>query len=284
MHGGGSERQIVHLLNHLDRQQFEPFLYLVYRNGPLLSVLPDDVPVVSFEERVPVTGIYLPGRMHSRRVHDFAAYLKEVRADVSYDRTFLMTLISAAGAQKVGVPNISTIVTNPETGFAPVAGRFQWIKRRMLHRLYNHSTRVLAVSQGAREAAIRFYGIRPGVIERHRNGVDTAAIQAMAAVPVNNEWWNAPARWPGARRLRMVSAGRLNSQKGFHHLVTAAAELRRRDTQFDLRVAILGDGSQRDVLQRQIDALEMGDFIRLAGFQTNAPAWYQTADLFVLPS
>jgi glycosyltransferase involved in cell wall biosynthesis len=284
MHGGGSERQIVHLVNHLDRREFEPFLYLVYRTGPLLSMIPKDVQVVSFEERVSRTGIYLPGRMHSRRVHDFAAYLKEVRADVSYDRTFLMTLISAAGAQKIGVPNISTIVTDPETGFAPVAGRFQWLKRRMLHRLYNRSTRVLAVSEGARASAIRFYDIRPDRIETHRNGVDTAAIQALATVPVENDWWNAPARWAAARRIRLVSAGRLNHQKGFHHLVNAAAELRRRDPQLDLRVAILGDGSHRDVLQRQIDALEMADFIRLPGFQTNAPAWFQSADLFVLPS
>jgi len=284
MHGGGSERQIVHLLNHLDRREFEPFLYLVYRTGPLLPLLPNDVPVVSFEERAPRSGIYLPGRMHARRVQDFAAYLKEVRADVSYDRTFLMTLISAAGAQKIGVPNISTIVTDPETGFAPVAGRFQWFKHRMLHRLYNRSARVLAVSDGAREAAIRFYDIRPDRIETHRNGVDTTSIQALAVVPIDNDWWNAPARGPAARRVRLLSAGRLNHQKGFHHLVTAAAELRRRDPQLDLRLAILGDGSHRDVLQQQIEALGMGDFIRLPGFQTNAPAWYQSADLFVLPS
>ncbi|MFN8708612.1 MAG: hypothetical protein ACK50J_18190, partial [Planctomyces sp.] len=51
MHGGGSERQMVSILRHLDRTRFEPFLYLVYRSGPLLNLIPDDVPVVSFEER-----------------------------------------------------------------------------------------------------------------------------------------------------------------------------------------------------------------------------------------
>ncbi len=124
MHGGGSERQLVSLLRNLDRERFEPFLYLVYRSGPLLDLIPKDVPITSFEERVTASRLYLPGLMHSRRVRDFARFLQEVRADVSYDRTFLMTLISAAGAQRVGVPNVSTIVTDPETGFAPVAGRF----------------------------------------------------------------------------------------------------------------------------------------------------------------
>jgi hypothetical protein len=123
MHGGGSERQMILLLRHLDRTLFEPHLYLVYKSGPLLDQVPTDVPVVSFDTRVTPSRIYLPGLMHSRRVRDYARYLQEVQADVSYDRTFLMTLISAAGAQRAGVPNVSTIVTNPETGFAPVAGR-----------------------------------------------------------------------------------------------------------------------------------------------------------------
>ena len=160
MHGGGSERQMLLLLRHLDRRQFEPLLYLVYKSGPLLNQVPSDVPVTSFDTRVTTSRIYFPGLMHCRRVRDYARFLQEVNADVSYDRTFLMTLISAAGAHKAGVPNVSTIVTDPETGFAPVAGRFQWFKRKILHRLYNNSAQVLAVSNGAREAAIRFYGIR----------------------------------------------------------------------------------------------------------------------------
>lgn len=186
MHGGGSERQMVLLLRHLDRTLFEPHLYLVYKSGPLLDQVPGDVPVVSFDTRVTPSRLYLPGLMHSRRVRDYARFLQEVKADVSYDRTFLMTLISAAGAQKVGVPNVSTIVTNPETGFAPVAGRFQGFKKRILHRLYNNSTQVLAVSDGAREAAIRFYGIQPDRIATLLNGVDVEWIQQQAGLPIDD--------------------------------------------------------------------------------------------------
>ena len=113
MHGGGSERQMLLLLRHLDRRLFQPFLYLVYKSGPLLEQVPSDVPVTSFDTRVTSSRIYLPGLMHSRREQDFARFLKEVNDDVSYDRTFLMTLISAAGALKAGVPNVSTIVTDP---------------------------------------------------------------------------------------------------------------------------------------------------------------------------
>ena len=284
MHGGGSERQLVLALRHLDRQKFEPFLYLVYRSGPLLSLVPADVPITSFEERVTSSRIYLPGLMHSRRVRDFAAFLKEIRADVSYDRTFLMTLISAAGAQRAGVPNVSTIVTDPEIGFAPVAGRFQWFKRRILHRLYNNSSRVLAVSDGARQSAIRFYGIRDEKIQTQRNGVDVELILEQSATPIHNEWWTRPAQQGTSRLIRIVSAGRLNHEKGFHLLISAVDELRRRCPDLELRVALLGEGPHRAKLEQQAIDLKLSDIIKLPGFQENAAAWYRSADLFVLPS
>ena len=285
MHGGGSERQLLLLLRHLDRKLFEPFLYLVYKSGPLLDQIPSDVPVTSFDTRVTSSQIYLPGLMHSRRVRDYARYLKEVSADVSYDRTFLMTLISAAGAQKVGVPNVSTIVTDPETGFAPVAGRFQWFKRRILHRLYNKSAQVLAVSDGAREAAIRFYGIRPDRILTLRNGVDTDWVLEQSTQPIDNDWWTRDKQNETASRVvRIVSAGRLNQQKGFHLLIDALVQVRQRIHDVEFRLAILGDGPHRESLEQQIADLKLSDVVHLPGFQGNAIAWYRSADVFVLPS
>jgi glycosyltransferase involved in cell wall biosynthesis len=281
LHGGGSERQLIHVLTHLDRSRYEPLLYVVDSNGPLRSLIPDDVPVTAFVERVRSPKLYLPGRMHALRVRDYASFLKSVRADLSYDRTFLMTLIAAAGAQRAGVPNVSTIVTDPETGFAPVAGRFAWFKRRLLHRLYNKSTQVLAVSEGVRESAIRFYGIEPQRIATHRNGVDITRISEQAAESVADTWWTAPA---DRRVVRVVSAGRLNHEKGFHVLIDAIARARAQRPDWDWRVALLGEGSHRERLQSQIDAAGLRETVKLPGFVMNAPAWFSSADLFVLAS
>ena len=285
MHGGGSERQMLLMLRHLDRRQFEPLLYLVYKSGPLLNQVPSDVPVTSFDTRVTTSRIYFPGLMHFRRVRDYARFLQEVNADVSYDRTFLMTLISAAGAHKAGVPNVSTIVTDPETGFAPVAGRFQWFKRKILHRLYNNSAQVLAVSNGAREAAIRFYGIRQNRITTVQNGVDVDWIQQQATQAIQNVWWTGEKQVTTASRVfRIVTAGRLNPQKGFHLLIDAIASVRQEFQEVEFRLAILGDGPHRKNLEKQIVTLNLGDTVHLTGFQENAIAWYRSADVFVLPS
>lgn len=284
MHGGGSERQLVQILRHLDRSSFEPFLFLAHRVGPLLLQLPDDVPILVSQERIPHPRLYFPGRIHALRVRDYADCLKKLRADVSYDRTFLMTLITAAAAQQAGVPNVSTIVTNPETGFAPVAGRFQWFKRRILHRLYNHSTQVLAVSDGVRQAAIRFYGIDPAKIRTHYNGIDVDQVLSTSQQPATDAWWNAGPAVPARRLFRIVAAGRLNHEKGFHLLIEAVRQLLNRRPEIELRTALLGEGSHRDVLQQQIQRAGLAEHIRMPGFQQHAAAWIASADTCVLPS
>lgn len=278
---GGAERQLCALLRHLDRDKIEPLLYLVYRSGPLLSELPDDIAVTSFEERY--TGSQRLGfLMHGRRVRDMVGYLRECQADVCYDRTFLMTLIAADAAQRAGVPNVSTVVTDPSLGFAPVAGRHQWAKKRILRRLYNRSTRVLANSNGAARSAERFYGLREGCVSTLYNGLDFDRVQSDAAFQIDDAWWN---ETPEAGKcFRIVTAGRLNEQKGFHLLVDAVVGLQAQFPEVEFRLAILGEGPSQQKLQQKISALDLASSVRLMGFRSGAPAWYKTADLFVLPS
>ena len=283
LYGGGSERQIVSLLQTIDRKKFVPRLYLVNRHGPLLGQVPPDVPVDVFEERYQGRSLSLPGYMHRQRVKDMSRYLREVGADVSYDRTFLMTLIAADAAQRSGVPNVSTIVTDPPRGFATVAGRFQSSKRRRLRRLYQNSARVLAVSSGAADSAARFYQIPRSCIQTAQNGVNIRAVQQAARQRVDNAWWTAPPR-ADRQLFRIVSAGRLNREKGFHLLIDAVADFSSERDDLDVRLAILGEGPDHQILQQQIAAREVRDVVRLVGFHTAAPAWYAAADVFVLAS
>ena len=50
------------------------------------------------------------------------------------------------------------------------------------------------------------------------------------------------------------------------------------------RLLILGEGSERDALQRQIDALGLTDVVQLLGFSDNTAAFLRTCSLFVLSS
>src|SRR5205085_4087233 len=100
MSGGGSQRQLIGILQRLDRQRFEPFLYLISPGGELLGEVPADVPVFIFADRYQPPPWRYPGQAHRARVRDLAGLLKEHQIDIVYDRTYHMTLITAAACAR----------------------------------------------------------------------------------------------------------------------------------------------------------------------------------------
>lgn len=63
--------------------------------------------------------------------------------------------------------------------------------------------------------------------------------------------------------LRLLSVGRLHPAKGFHVLIDAAAALRDRGVEVDVR--IVGQGDLHDELQARIDRRGLGDTVTLVG-------------------
>ena len=90
-----------------------------------------------------------------------------------------------------------------------------------------------------------------------------------------------PSPPPNGEVLSLLAVGRLVPKKGFPVLIAAASRLL---APFCLR--IVGDGPERDALERQIAAAGLEDRVELAGPRTHddLPAEYATADIVVVPS
>ena len=84
----------------------------------------------------------------------------------------------------------------------------------------------------------------------------------------------------GEGRFRLLAIGRLTYYKGFDTLIRAVAQC----PQAELR--IVGDGSDREMLQSLIDQLHLSDRIFLEGALSDSDclARYQSAQLFCIPS
>jgi teichuronic acid biosynthesis glycosyltransferase TuaC len=78
--------------------------------------------------------------------------------------------------------------------------------------------------------------------------------------------------------------GRMHPVKGLDVLVDACARLRSQGVSF--RLYLVGDGPERDRLQRQAETLGVSELISFPGSvaHVDLPDWYRAADVMVLPS
>jgi glycosyltransferase involved in cell wall biosynthesis len=77
----------------------------------------------------------------------------------------------------------------------------------------------------------------------------------------------------------VLTIGRLSREKGHAHLIRAAASW-----QNGARLVIVGDGPERQALERLVRNLGVGARVVLAGATSHVAPFYALADVFVLPS
>ena len=275
MAGGGSERQLLGILHHLDRSRFVPLLYLVDRTGELLDEVPDDVSTFAFWDRHRYPRWNFPGRIHRMQARDMAGVIREENVDVVYERTYLMTLIAAAAARRAGVPRVSAVVCDPKQDMEQTAGRFVGIKRHLLRQAYLRAHCVTAVSEGVRTATIEHYRLPPQQVVTVYNSLDIERIGRLAngAAP---EWE------PG--RFHIVAAGRLQEQKGYSYLLQAIDALVHHRNHTQVLLHLLGRGPLETELTSYVKSRQLEAHVCLHGFVENPFPLFRGADLFCLPS
>lgn len=80
----------------------------------------------------------------------------------------------------------------------------------------------------------------------------------------------------------VITAGRLNSQKGQWHLIRSFKRVL--EAVPDAKLIILGQGVEKEYLQSLIDGLSLNNSIFLYGFKENPYAYISKADVFAFPS
>jgi glycosyltransferase involved in cell wall biosynthesis len=78
------------------------------------------------------------------------------------------------------------------------------------------------------------------------------------------------------------AAGRLSAEKGFDLLIRVVDQLQRGGQDVDL--AIIGEGDERPRLEALIAELGLADRVRLLGYRSDLPEWYEAMDVFALSS
>ncbi len=271
LEGAGSERQLWQLAVGLPAELIEAQIYLIYRRGKYLSQLPARIPVHDFSSQPLVRMARCPGAIHRQQVRHMIATLREQKIDVVYDRTFHMTLVTAAACRATGIPRVSVIVNPPSRDFVLSNERFSWIKKRLLARAYRDPHHLcLAVSNSVAEDAASFYHIPKARIQVATSPIDFAAVER-AAQADHAETHGASFRW--------LVVGRLARQKGQRLAIEAMAKLKAMRPDQSIELTLIGDGPERESLVERVNQLSLQSMVRFEGQLDNPYPWIRATDL-----
>ncbi len=152
-------------------------------------------------------------------------------------------------------------------------GRRKYIYAR-LPLLYHLASKVICVSKGVAEDLRSFVSLPASKIAVVYNPIMHKELLQWKSEPLDHPWVN-------SQEKIVLSVGRLDAAKNYSLLIEAFAEVRKR---YNIKLIILGEGTERQTLQRLIDTLKLSEDVDMPGFKENPYNYMASATLFVLSS
>ena len=259
--GGGAERVLLTLLNHLDREKFTIHLALVSASGPHISQIPSDVEVTDLSvSRV------------RKSFFPIIRLVRRLKPDVVFSTLGYLNLI-VIGSKFFWPRNTQLWVREANLPSASISSSPHSVLMRWLYlRLYPRADGVICLTREVRRELVGQFGVSDCKLKVLVNPVDVVKIEG-------HRLRKNPTKEDGRMILAM---GRLTQQKGFDLLMEAFAFVSRQRS--DVRLAILGKGEEEARLKDLADSLEISDSLLMPGFVENPYSYFWQADLFVLSS
>ena len=261
--GGGAERAAVYIANHLAQKGEQIQFVAANAAGPFKSEIAADVELYDFKcERI------------NRTFPKLVAYLRQQKPDVmlsfqAHANILALLVKPFAGATKFIVREGNTASTSLK--------KSELFRNRILYRLipwlYPWADGIVAISQGVKDdLALILPAENISVIY---NPAVPADIAQLAAEPVDHPFF-APDQ-PAV----ILSVGRLTKQKDHQTLLRAFVKLRQK---IETHLLILGEGDQRQNLEKFIAENGLTDVVSMPGFEANPYAYMARSVVFALSS
>jgi len=253
----GTQRALATYLAAADRDRFEHHV-ICSSPGPLVERLR--------EMDLAVTVAPSPHHWRPVAVARLVRALRRGRFDVFHANP---SRVEAVVARGLGVP----VVCRRNVGFDLYWAR--WRQHGVVARLLNAPVDRFIVPAAFLIDEYERRGVARERVRLVHNGVSVR-------VPGRAEIERARAEMGDGLAPLIVSAGRLVALKGHRFLIEAAARLKSQGMAF--RIAIIGDGEQRQALQELAGATGVGEQVRLLGWKADVVPYLAAADVYVQPS
>ncbi|MDQ5853115.1 MAG: glycosyltransferase [Chloroflexota bacterium] len=270
--GGGAERHLLRLINHLDRDRFRPSLVLARAGGSYEVALAPDVAVHFLNS----------GRVRSS-TRSMVQSMEPLRRRVEHEQPDILcsvlgiahvVALLACRSSSGLIKNILSVQNPPSIEYQRSRNPVHRLIGLLIPRLYPRADQINALSRGVARDVIKMVPAVEGRTDVVYNAGFDGSVLEQARDPL------AAAERPNRGPL-VLACGRLTKQKGFEFLLEAFVNVRRG---MSAQLWIIGEGEQRRMLEQMIERLGLTDCVRLLGFQPNPFKYMAAADAFVLPS
>jgi glycosyltransferase involved in cell wall biosynthesis len=273
MMGGGAERVVLELVNRCKIDGYETVLLLSRREGPYLEQVAEHVKVLS----VDVSLGFLDTFKFAKRLKKLLSGLEPLMI-ISHLTPMNRMLLRC---RKLGAFDAPISVVEHNNIALQIGERSGWkggLLKLEIDWLYSRVEAIVGVSQGVVDSVFEVTRLDPRCGRVIYNPVDVRQIQQSANEVANDTFSE---QFMSLPRPIVISAGRLNPQKGFDDLIRSFHALPR-ETRGSL--VIFGEGPLESKLRELVCALDLAEHVHFPGFVNN-PWWYmKQSDLFVLSS
>lgn len=267
--GGGAERVLVNLVNHLDRTAYDITVETMFDGGVNVNLLSPHIKYFCRSKHT-IKGITKLFRFISQKAL-YRFYIKNQQYDliVAFMHGFPTKVV--AGCDNKHIKRIAWLHNgNPEKGtfFRP------WFSEKKAIVAYDSMDRIVGVSSSVANAFANYTGINKNKIVYKYNTNDSERILKMANEPFSFDFDNDD--------LTIISVGSLSKVKGYDRLIRSAVKLYGEGFRFQL--VIVGKGNDEDLLRQQILDSNAGNYIMLLGFQKNPYKIMKRSNIFISSS
>lgn len=154
---------------------------------------------------------------------------------------------------------------------------YRYIVNPMIKLLYNRADKIVAVSEDVKSDMVQNFGIKQEKITTIYCSVDMNNINQKIKQDMpeqENEWFS--------KDRTVITAGRLEKQKGQWHLIRAFNKVVRYIP--DAKLVIFGEGVLGKYLRELVKAYQLEDKILFRGFSPNLDMYISKSAIFAFPS
>lgn len=277
--GGGAEKVLSTLVKHFDQTRYDVTVCAISGGGKYEKEVADSVKYVSIlKAPSSYTGIWkLWYVLKYKCIYEWLPMWLVYRlfvpkgydVEVAFVEGFATKLLAASSNKRA--KKVAWVHCDLKEFPWPVnTGVFKSLDEEKS--AYSKFDEVAVVSEASKDHFVEIYGLA----DRTRciyNPIDRTAIGELASLGQRD---------PEDSRFRFVSVGRLTEAKGYDRLIEACVRLMREG--FDFELWIVGEGSDRALLEKQVKECGLTNMVKSLGFQKNPYQYLNQCDCFVCSS